>query len=77
MSSVSNSINRLEVMDDPCVRVVEFSTIHGTELFTDKHLNCTVMAHNFEGYDSYFILQYLREHMSSTMSSCPGQKSGV
>ena len=20
------------------------------------------MAHNFQGYDSYFILQYLREH---------------
>ena len=30
-------------------------------LFTDEHANCTVMAHNFQGYDSYFILQYLRE----------------
>ena len=30
-------------------------------LFTDDHIGCTVMAHNFQGYDSYFILQYLRE----------------
>ena len=30
-------------------------------LFTDERANCTVMAHNFQGYDSYFILQYLRE----------------
>ena len=31
-------------------------------LFTDEHVNCTVMAHNFQGYDSYFILQYLRDN---------------
>ena len=31
-------------------------------LFTEEHAGCTVMAHNFQGYDSYFILQYLREH---------------
>ena len=31
-------------------------------LFTTEHANCTVMAHNFQGYDSYFVLQYLREH---------------
>ena len=31
-------------------------------LFTTEHANCTVMVHNFEGYDSYFVLQYLREH---------------
>ena len=31
-------------------------------LFTLEHAGCTVMAHNFQGYDSYFILQYLREH---------------
>ena len=30
-------------------------------LFTTEHTWCTVMAHNFQGYDSYFILQYLRE----------------
>ena len=30
-------------------------------LFTDEHISCTLMAHNFQGYDSYFILQYLRE----------------
>ena len=30
-------------------------------LFTDDHFGSTVMAHNFQGYDSYFILQYLRE----------------
>ena len=30
-------------------------------LFTDEHAGCTVMAHNFQGYDSYFILQYLRD----------------
>ena len=26
-------------------------------LFTDKHLNCTVIAHHFQGYDSYFVWQ--------------------
>ena len=31
-------------------------------MFTTEHANCTVMAHNFQGYDSYFVLQYLREH---------------
>ena len=30
--------------------------------FTTEHANCRVMAYNFQGYDSYFILQYLREH---------------
>ena len=30
-------------------------------LFTTEHAGCTVMAHNFQGYDSYFILQYLRK----------------
>ena len=30
-------------------------------LFTDEHIGCTVMAHNFQGYDSYFVIQYLRE----------------
>ena len=30
-------------------------------LFTEEHAGCTVMAHNFQGYDSYFILQYLCE----------------
>ena len=30
-------------------------------LFTDEHAGCTVLAHNFQGYDSYFILQYLRK----------------
>ena len=31
-------------------------------LFTIEHANFTVMAHNFQGYDSYFVLQYLREN---------------
>ena len=30
-------------------------------LFTTEHAGCTVMAHNFQGYHSYFILQYLRK----------------
>ena len=30
-------------------------------LFTPEHAGCTVMAQNFQGYDSYFVLQYLRE----------------
>ena len=30
-------------------------------LFTEEHMGCMVMAHNFQGYDSYFIRQYLRE----------------
>ena len=30
-------------------------------LFTTEHAGCTVMAHNLQGYDSYSILQYLRE----------------
>ena len=36
-------------------------------LFTTEHTGCTVMAHNFQGYDSYFILQYLPSRASSTM----------
>ena len=28
-------------------------------LFTTEHAGCTVMAHNFQGYDSCFIMQYL------------------
>ncbi len=31
-------------------------------LFQKERANCVVMAHNFQGYDSYFILQYLREN---------------
>ena len=31
------------------------------KLLTTEHAGCTVMAHNFHGYDSYFILQYLRK----------------
>ena len=30
-------------------------------LFTTEHAGCTVMAHNFQRYHSYFILQYPRE----------------
>ena len=28
-------------------------------LFTDEHKNCIVIAHNFQGYDGYFIKDYL------------------
>ncbi|CAB4011071.1 DNA polymerase [Paramuricea clavata] len=31
-------------------------------LFQKERANCVVMAQNFQGYDSYFILQYLREN---------------
>ena len=31
-------------------------------LFTEEHRGCVVMAHNYQGYDSYFILQFLREN---------------
>ena len=31
-------------------------------LFQKERANCVMMAHNFQGYDSYFILQYLREN---------------
>ena len=31
-------------------------------LFQKERANCMVMAHNFQGYNSYFILQYLREN---------------
>ena len=31
-------------------------------LFQEERANCVVMAHNFQGYDSYFILQFLREN---------------
>ena len=31
-------------------------------LFTREHANCIVMAHNFQGYDGYFIQQYLHEN---------------
>ena len=31
-------------------------------LFTEEHRGYVVMAHNYQGYDSYFILQFLREN---------------
>ena len=31
-------------------------------LFTKEHANCIFIAHNCQGYNSYFILQYLRDH---------------
>ncbi|CAB4015355.1 DNA polymerase [Paramuricea clavata] len=31
-------------------------------LFTKEHANCIVLAHNFQGYDGYFIQQYLHEN---------------
>ena len=31
-------------------------------LFTKEHANCVILAHNFQGYDSYFILQFLHEN---------------
>ena len=31
-------------------------------LFTNEHAICVVVAHNFQGYDGYFIQQYLHEN---------------
>jgi hypothetical protein len=31
-------------------------------LFTKEHEGCIVVAHNFQGYDGYFIQQYLHEN---------------
>ena len=31
-------------------------------LFTKEHANCIIVAHNFQGYDSYFIQQYLHKN---------------
>ena len=31
-------------------------------LFTPEHQDCIVIAHNFQGYDSYPIIKYLHEH---------------
>ena len=31
-------------------------------LFTPQHQDCIVIAHNFQGYDSYPIIKYLHEH---------------
>ena len=31
-------------------------------LFAKEHANCIVVAHNFQGYDGYFIQQYLHEN---------------
>ena len=31
-------------------------------LFTKEHEGCIVLAHNFQGYDGYFIQQYLHEN---------------
>ena len=31
-------------------------------LFTKEHANCIVVAHNFQGYDGYFIQQFLHEN---------------
>ena len=33
-----------------------------TWLFTPEHDKCIVIAHNFQGYDSYFILNHLNQH---------------
>ena len=33
-----------------------------TWLFTLQHQDCIVIAHNFQGYDSYPIIKYLHEH---------------
>jgi hypothetical protein len=44
-------------------------------LFAKEHAGCTVMAHNFQGYDSYFILQYLRENGVKYDVSCAVQRS--
>jgi hypothetical protein len=30
--------------------------------FTKEHEGCIVVAHNFQGYDGYFIQQYLHEN---------------
>ena len=31
-------------------------------LLTNEHKNCIILAHNFQGYDSQFVLQYLHEN---------------
>ncbi|XP_028411614.1 uncharacterized protein LOC114534373 [Dendronephthya gigantea] len=31
-------------------------------LFTKEHANCIVVAHNFQGYDGYFIQQFLHQN---------------
>ena len=31
-------------------------------LFTEEHRDCIVLAHNFQGYDGYFIQKYLNEN---------------
>ena len=31
-------------------------------LFTPQHKGCIVIAHNFQGYDSYFIIKFLNEN---------------
>ena len=49
---------------DEQIKYVDFTSLYphvNRSLFTDDHIGCTLMAHNFQGYDSYFVLQCLRE----------------
>jgi hypothetical protein len=39
-------------------------------LFTKEHEGCIVVAHNFQGYDGYFIQQYLHENVLFLKSLC-------
>ena len=42
-------------------------------LFTSEHANCIVMAHNFQGYNGYFIQQYLHENGIVPAGRCKTQ----
>ena len=43
-------------------------------LFTPQHHECIVMAHNFQGYDSYPILKYLNENAVGCKATYNGAK---
>ena len=45
-----------------------------TWLFTPQHHECIVMAHNFQGYDSYPILKYLNENAVGCEATYNGGK---
>ena len=55
-------------------------------LFTKEHANYIVVAHNFQGYDTYFIQQHLREngivpevimHIAKTLTLCSRSNSSI
>ena len=51
-----------EMGDEWCFSGENTNTDFCKWLFTKEHKNCVFLAHNFQGYDGYFIQNYLSEN---------------